>query len=295
MAFRMITLGDSVTWGQGLLEDEKFDRLVQEALKPLHPEGVTLERFAHSGAIIGPGSGRTATGGEVPVSSPTVLEQLAQVPSPGTADLVILNGGLNDVGVAKILNPLSVIPSLRHRVEATCHGGMVNLLRKTKDKFTKASCRIVVTGYYTILSGQSHPLKIPDLLELHGTAVSEFVDEGVFFDLLSDRCEEFFVRSEAALQAAVADAGDARIKFVSSGFTGANAIFVPGTALLWGLTEDLDPVDPVAGPRRGQCDLTFNKAGDLLRREQCYRASAGHPNVQGAIQYAARICAGLGI
>ena len=295
MAFRMITLGDSVTWGQGLPEDEKFDRLVQEALKPLHPEGVTLERLAHSGAIIGPGSGRTATGGEAPVSSPTVLEQLAQVPSPGTADLVILTGGINDVGIAKILNPLSLIPSLRRRVEEACHDSMLSLLGAARAKFRKPECRIVVTGYYTILSDKSRPLQIPDLLALQGMSVSEFVDESVFFDLLSDRCEEFFTRSDAALRAAVADAGDARITFVSSGFTDENAVFVPGTSLLWGLTEDLEPEDPVAGPRRLQCDLTFNQVGDLLRREQCYRASAGHPNVQGAIQYAAKICAGLGI
>lgn len=294
MAFRMITLGDSVTWGQGLLEDEKFDRLVQKVLQPLHPEGVTLERFAHSGAIIGPGSGRTATNGEVPVSSPTILAQLALVPTPETADLVILNGGINDVGLPRILNPLAVIPSLQNRVEDACHKGMRNLLGAARAAFTKASCRILVTGYYTILSDQSDPLRIPDLLDLHGTAVSGFMAEAKFFDLLADRCEEFFQRSEDALQAAVADVADPRITFVSSGFTEANAIFVPGTTLLWGLTSELDPEDPAAAARRPECDLTFDQPIDFLRREQCYRASAGHPNVDGAKQYAAKICAALG-
>ena len=295
MAFRIITLGDSVTWGQGLLEDEKFDQLVLQVLLPLHPEGVTLERFAHSGAIIGPGPGRTATNGEVPVSSPTILAQLALVPTPETADLVILNGGINDVGLARILNPLAVIPSLQNRVEDACHKGMRNLLRAASAAFTKTSCRILVTGYYTILSDQSDPLRIPDLLDLHGTAVSGFMAEAKFFDLLADRCEEFFQRSEAALQAAVADVADPRITFVSSGFTDANAIFVPATTLLWGLTPDLDPEDPAAAARRPECDLTFNKPIDFLRREQCYRASAGHPNVDGAKQYAAKICAALGV
>lgn len=295
MAFRIITLGDSVTWGQGLPEAEKFDQLVLQALLPLHPEGVTLERFAHSGAIIGPGSGRTATNGEVPVSSPTILAQLASVPAPETADLVILNGGINDVGVSRILNPLAVIPSLQNRVEEACHKGMLHLLRVATAAFTKAGCRVLVTGYYTILSDQSDPLQIPDLLGLYGTAVSGFMAEADFFDLLSDRCEEFFQRSEDALRAAVADAADPRIRFVSSGFTAGNAIFVPGTTLLWGLTSGLDPQDPKAAARRAECDLTFDQPADFLRRQQCYRASTGHPNVDGAKQYAAKICAVLGL
>ena len=209
--------------------------------------------------------------------------------------MVILNGGINDVGFSRILNPLAVIPSLQNRVEEACHKGMLHLLRVATAAFTKAGCRVLVTGYYTILSDQSDPLQIPDLLALHGTAVSGFMAEADFFDLLSDRCEEFFQRSEDALRAAVADAADPRIRFVSSGFTAGNAIFVPGTTLLWGLTSGLDPQDPKAAARRPECDLTFDQPADFLRRQQCYRASAGHPNVDGAKQYAAKICAVLGL
>jgi hypothetical protein len=92
----------------------------------------------------------------------------------------------------------------------------------------------------------------------------------------------------------VADAHDARISFVNSGFTDANAVFVPATSFLWGLDDLLNPLDPVAGQRHGQCDLTFPQPIQILHREQCYRASAGHPNVSGAIQFSTQLLAALG-
>lgn len=36
MAFRIVSIGDSIIWGQGLLQNEKFDWLVQQALLPKH-------------------------------------------------------------------------------------------------------------------------------------------------------------------------------------------------------------------------------------------------------------------
>ena len=67
MAFRIVSIGDSIIWGQGLLPNEKFDWLVQQALLPMHPDGVTLESLAHSGAVIGAtGISGTPQVGEVP-------------------------------------------------------------------------------------------------------------------------------------------------------------------------------------------------------------------------------------
>ncbi len=56
-----------------------------------------------------------------------------------------------------------------------------------------------------------------------------------------------------------------------------------GTSLLWGLDlgDDLDPQDPVAATRHPLCDIAFPGPLEILHREQCYRASAGHPNVHG--------------
>src|SRR5215469_5421303 len=67
MPLRIVSLGDSIVWGQGLSEADKFDVLVRDALADANP-GITLWRLAHSGAVIGvnPVEGSPADG-EVPM------------------------------------------------------------------------------------------------------------------------------------------------------------------------------------------------------------------------------------
>jgi hypothetical protein len=86
--------------------------------------------------------------------------------------------------------------------------------------------------------------------------------------------------------------------FVSSGFADDNAAFA-AEALLWGLNDDLDlsPQDPVAPVRIPECNQAFPDLLDpiqLFNRDKCQRASAGHPDVGGAIQYKNQIMAALG-
>ncbi len=296
MPFRIVTLGDSIPWGQGLLENEKFDSLIRDALLPTHPEGVTIQRFAHSGAVIGDhgASGDTAPG-EVPESRLSIIEQCDSfTDAPETVDLVLLDGGINDVGVATILNPFALIPPLQSKIESACHRGMRTLLQRVSAKFTKASCRILVTGYYTIFSSRSNPLHLPKLMSIHGIAAPQFMATAEMVNPVVVRCEQFFQQSTASLQAAIADAGDGRITFVPAGFTDDNAIFAPST-FIWGLDDMLNPEDPMAAQRHPQCDAAFPGLFETAHREQCYRASAGHPNVAGASQYAAQIAHFLGV
>jgi hypothetical protein len=274
--------------------------LVQQALLPKHPEGVTIESLAHSGAVIGAnGATGSPQPGEVPAPRLSIIEQCdGYSNSPETVDLVLMDGGINDVGVATILNPLALIPSLDARVTHACHDGMLLLLRKVKAKFSKVTCKILVTGYYPILSAMSDPVGITRLLALYGIAVPKFLDSDLdFINPVIARCEAFFRDSTQELIRAVADAADARIAFVPSGFTDANAVFVPGSSLLWGLelTNDLDPQDPVAAARHPLCDAAHPDPLQVLDREICYRASAGHPNVEGALQFNKQILANLGI
>jgi lysophospholipase L1-like esterase len=294
----MLCLGDSIIWGQGLLPEEKFDFLVQQALSPRYPGGVTLESLAHSGAVIGAnGATGAAQPGEVPASRLSIIEQCdGYTNSPDTVDLILLNGGINDVGVATILNPLALIPSLDVGITHACHDGMLVLLRKLSAKFSKPTCRILVTGYYPILSSRSDPLGVTKLLSLFGIAVPGFVDADVdFINPVLERCEIFFNDSNQQLARAVAETGDSRIVFISPGFTDANSVFVPGTSLLWGLDldDDMNPQDPAAAARRPLCDSAHSGPAELLDRELCYRASAGHPNVQGAVQFCKQILAAL--
>jgi hypothetical protein len=83
---------------------------------------------------------------------------------------------------------------------------------------------------------------------------------------------------------------------VASGFTDDNAVFA-GDALLWGLNDDLSPEDPVARERIPECNVIFPNELDpaeFFEREKCHRASAGHPNVNGANQFKNQIMAALG-
>lgn len=296
MAFRIVSIGDSVVWGQGLLQNEKFDWLVQQALSPRHPEGVTLESLAHSGAVIGAtGVSGTPQVGEVPASRLSIIEQCDSYNnSPNTVDLVLMNGGINDVGFASILNPFALIPPLDVRVSHACHDGMLVLLKKVIAKFSKPSCAILVTGYYPIVSAQSDVIGVTKMLSLFGIAVPAFLNQDL--DLINPviaRCEAFFTDSQRQLQQAVADANDQRVRFVPSGFTDANSVFVPGSSLLWGLNRDLSPQDPVAAVRHPLCDIAHPGPLQNLDRELCYRASAGHPNVEGAVQFSKQILSAL--
>src|SRR5580698_4953428 len=99
---RIVNLGDSVAWGQGLAEADKYDVLVRAAVAP----AAELTRLAHSGATIGTVLIESGPAdGEVPVSRPTILDQCNNfTDSPETVDLVLVNGGINDVDLRNILN-----------------------------------------------------------------------------------------------------------------------------------------------------------------------------------------------
>jgi hypothetical protein len=258
------------------------------------PADFRPERFAHSGAIIGAHhAGGRAGGGEVPLSGPTILQQCDNFTDrPEAVDLVLLDGGINDISDVAVLNPFDILPLLSSRTEQACYHDMLQLLKRVSAKFTKPDCKILVTGYFQIVSEQSDPLGVRQLLSLHGIALPDFLSEVTILDPVADRCEQFLVESDMRLRQAVGDAGDDRVSFVPSGFGPSNAIFAP-EALLFGLDEQLNPLDPVAADRRQQCDLAFQDPHDFVAREVCYRASAGHPNQAGAVKYKQQILAAL--
>jgi hypothetical protein len=301
----LLVIGDSVCWGQGLLDQHKFSTMVATAL------GATLESHAHSGAIIGAGSSTVGTpvDGEVPVSLPSILQQLSKCQHPEDVDLVIVNGGINDVSVGKILSPLTTIDQLDQSVHQHCGTDIFFLLQKIGSVITKPGAKVVVPGYYTILSPDStHFGKAEQLfmlLEMHGVATGAFtlpalsldVDPLEFLPSVTNNCHEFFVRSNAELAGAVARAnrqfaGSPKLIFTGLPFTDQNAVFA-SHPLLWGLELDLEAEDEVVAARKPECKKVF---GDILHLPQlleCQRASAGHPNVEGAALISKTILASL--
>jgi lysophospholipase L1-like esterase len=294
----LVVLGDSVTWGQGLLPQHKFATLVTSALATANP-GLNQAMLAHSGAVIGDAGGAcggpASASGEVPLSCPSIFQQIGKYQgNANDVPLVIVNGGINDIDIRTILNPFTQPADLTTDIKQFCGTAMTALLQRVAAAFPSAATKIVVTSYFPILSSASHPFGIPFLMETVGMAIPSFVDPLDVFAKVIALCGQFATESSTALAGAVQavnqQLGVNRIFFAQVPFTAANSVFAPN-AWLFGLSDLLMAEDEVVAERKPACDLAFKD--DLFSREECYRASAGHPNVTGAQQFANAILAAI--
>ncbi len=183
--FRMVAMGDSIMWGQGLADSAKFTSLTRDAIRANLGVDVELTSFAHSGAILReptaplvlPAVGQPeitpfnqallTTSGEVPNSYSTILHQI-NVQAPSTTslvrsevDLVLVDGCINDVGVQNVLNPLTATAAVQATTETKCKA-MEGVLNRAHAVFPNAA--IVVTGYYPIVSALTDLSLIPPLV-----------------------------------------------------------------------------------------------------------------------------------
>jgi hypothetical protein len=286
MVSDLVIFGDSATWGQGLLNEHKYTTIVASHYN-LEPRMV-----AHSGATIGVGDTQVSSpqDEEVPVPRPTILQQVADYAGdPNDVAMIILNGGINDVDVRFIINPLTSLDELHRKTVRHCQDDMLTLLKAVTKKFTRSALRIVVTSYFPILSPKSEPFKVPLFLAIHGVGFTPLASQSIVFDKIVAQCLQFWKDSSASLKIAITNAGDSRIRFAEPPFSEDNAVFAP-SPWLWGIEADFQfsPQDEVIKPRRDACNITFPPV-KILEREGCYRASAGHPNVVGAQQFAKTI------
>src|SRR5579862_1460975 len=156
---KIAILGDSVMWGQGLLDQHKIGRLVAAALGGSPPASAIM--CAHSGGIIGANysGNETSKSSEVPVPAPTILKQVDLFENPFEIDLVLVNGGINDVDFRVILDQFTTDDHLSSVTSDACYRDMKVLLQTVVKVFNKTSVKIIVSGYYPIISSLSHPLR----------------------------------------------------------------------------------------------------------------------------------------
>ena len=295
----ILTIGDSVCWGQGLAEAHKFDCLYAKA------KALPFTRIAHSGAIIGAktDSSPEVEDSEVPVGPPTVWQQVLAARDWSQIDLVLLNGGINDVSVTRILSPWTNTTQLKHWIDQFCNQAMAALLTTAAGQLTAPGARIAVLGYYPILSSQSggSETQMRSLLEVYGVATSSVIAQNQFsfsalIPTIVNNCITFWNYSNAALQIAVNTANAAVKKnvcaFVPLPFTEANSMWAP-QSLLWELNALLLPEDEVSGPREKACEALYGDVVHIPQWIQCARASAGHPDVKGAQAIADALVAAL--
>jgi hypothetical protein len=173
LPFEMLALGDSVMWGQGLREDEKYYTLVRRGLEDeiLH-RPVRLLLKAHSGATILPDrSDCIVASGEINVSTPTITYQIrlaledyrSRGVPPESVGLVLTNGGINDATVARLLNVFITNPEkVRKLAREHCGERMRGLLRGIVTAFPNAL--VVVTGYFPFVSSRTDPAFLKNMI-----------------------------------------------------------------------------------------------------------------------------------
>jgi lysophospholipase L1-like esterase len=310
--FKILTFGDSVLWGQGLFPHEKVHARVANALRPrLGATHIHNRLLAHSGAIIGepddprrdpPIAGRF--GGEVPVPYPTLFQQveseLGKRPRDAATDLVIVGGGINDVYLFNILNPLDT--RLDNRIEEAFARRLLPLLEVICLRFPNA--KVVYTGYYPFFTDDSERHLIGVALTALGFtvgglvgAVGGFLLDAVMIDSAKERSARFHLLAHQYARATIRKLHDIypqlidRLYFADPDFRPEHAMLAP-QALLFGIHPDLTPQDPpqIAQARAQVC---AENADRMTPWEQagCPKASIGHPNPAGAARYADAVLA----
>lgn len=312
--YRVAVVGDSVAWGQGLEDHERASQVVGQRLEAADAagRGVYVHSRAHSGAVIGVGNATVLppVHGEVPTAFPTVLQQVEAFDGEDErgVDLVLLSAGINDIDFRAIISPLTDRDDLLARIDRHCREDMGVLLARTMERFGHA--KIIVTGYFPFLSKDSNLGLVEPLL----AAMGMFTGQGLLtsallwerLDTVLEHCWLFYERSSQALQQAV-DAANAqlsasgtarRVAFANPAFAPANAALAPsswlfGVSFLNGPAGLLPaPADSpsVSRPRAVVCEQVGEGRTNVW---VCKLASAGHPNVQGAQQYALAILEAL--
>ncbi len=318
---RILVVGDSVAWGQGLLDAQKFHNLVAVQLFKMKGAEPSILHYACSGAIIGFEDGKPTPPvpvegfwpREIPESNPTLYEQCQRVLADHPDrrfDAIVLCGGINDVGVKTIFDPRTSVPSIQQRCRAACYDGMGNLLDFIRSTFVAANpaARVVVLGYYPVFSPKS---VLPDVLDLLKALAIETVFPPALYEYDLHPAaplaglQQIIVRNSlafrdasreqlnAAVDAANAKSATKNFVFVDPQITEDESAFVPkGKALIFGLAPNELAEDPVAKDRVKYCgDLLDMTPG--LERFTCDRASVGHPNVAGARRYADHVIQAL--
>ncbi len=307
--YRLLVLGDSVAWGQGLQESEKFYSLVETKIRQVEGSiGVYKQVLAHSGAVIGfddndieDTMAMLALDGEVPTSYPTILQQCDTfTDAPDTVDLVLLNGGINDTNVRRILNPFNPTAMIKNLAEVHCHRHMLTLLERVTAKFPNA--KVIVTGYYPLISEDSDLAALTAFLVAAGVWAGGLIGGvaigaigAVEKEKIVANCYTFAEQSRTKLQTAVRErnkalGGSPRVFFADAGFSSPNAALA-SDPWIYGIRLDLSPEDNlVAGPRGVVCVAAGSSRTDV---EICKRASMGHPNAKGAQAYATAVIQAL--
>jgi hypothetical protein len=296
--FRLVAVGDSVMWGNGLLEPDKFSSLVADVIEQRLGIRVLRRVLAVSGAQIMPspadGLCEFNCSGEVPKAYTSIMDQVDRIEDPESVELILLNGCLNDVGLFTILGDELTDDVLAQSIRDACEGNMTLLLEKVRA--VAPSAHVVVSGFYPMVSEATDLgtlLNYGDVQEVpsRSETATEFLNVAISHStLFNDLSRESLIAAIDAVNAA--EEGPPMIAFADPAFGPERALFAP-ESWVWGVrpdtgqTESLEdlpflPEDPRFRFRLSACGEEGVMANLLI----CLFGSVGHPNVEGAKAYA---------
>ena len=320
----LLVVGDSVIWGQGLEERDKFYSLTAEWLRSTafgSKRDVRVKVKAHSGSTIkmhqDEAAGYKKAGRdegyyykpEVNVGSPSIWYQIGaaseEYKAAGVAkgaDIIMLSGGITDISVAKLLDPFGDDSKLPELIEKSCGDGIFELLERSRSLYPQAL--IVVVGYFPILSSKTDGGKLfngwlesmafPRFLK---SLANNPLTRSVFFRDIRrktiNRSRIWFSESSKQMKAAVdrfnhVHGGEIAV-FVPSPITEETCLETPDT-LLFRMGKMGRSEDPLFAERSAECRTALpelkRSTGLNYPVRYCEIAAIGHPNQAGARAYA---------
>lgn len=329
--FELLIVGDSVIWGQGLEEKDKFYTITAEWLRNEafgKPREVNLKVKAHSGSTLKfhpddaekyKKAGRNETDvfkPEVNVGFPSSWKQIEvasdeyRTAGKSGADLIMICGGITDITTSRVFNPKGNDDELRSEIKRYCRDDMYDVLDLAATKHPEA--KLAVIGYFPAISSSSTKSKILNAwLEALGfpRGLKAFVNNPlvrpIAFNGLAKRgiersriwLEESNRNLEAAVNAINEKHRSKRAAFVRTPLKDENAAEAPNTKL-FRMGKNGIVADAVAHERIKDCREALpklkNSTGIDYPVRLCEVAAVGHPDPAGARAYAEAIKSAVG-
>lgn len=315
--FRIAVLGDSVLWGMGLREENKIHSklakwLQTEIFKEKRHVAIPL-LLAHARAKIFPEFDKkerlipAKNFGEMSSGNPSILSQVDLAAetfrrkgvNPEDVELIIVNGGANNLGVKNLVIMLFPNREVIDRAKKYCFDEMQIVLAKIADVFPNA--RIVVVGYYQVISSETKSAELTKSLfglvglrKLGALFNIPFYHERWVRDSLAKKSDYWHQYSDYSLNQVVEELNKQRpiqdtksqknlprAFFVHAPFNPENSYGAPDT-YLWKLVGWGKSNDEMRAERQKSCKQEKKRGLDY---SFCSKGALGHPNIKGANAY----------
>lgn len=317
--YEMLVVGDSLIWGQGLEEKDKFYSLTADWLRKTLSRPVELKVKAHSGSTLKFHADEAAKYAkadrdenffykpEINVAFPSIYRQIETASDEyrrdgKTADLIMLTGGITDITTTGVLNPKGDDEELKRDIERHLRDDLYDVIELAAERNPNA--KIVVVGYFPVITSYSQSSKLLNawLEALSFPRFLKFVPNNplvrpIFFNKLRkraiDRSRIWLETSSSSMAEAVArlnkKLGSERAVFVRTPLTDEHATEAPNTRL-FRMGKGGNVKDVKARERTRDCREALPK----LKKETgidypvrlCEIAAIGHPDPAGSRMYA---------